>query len=326
MTTDLLEERLRDLSFDTPDAGRVTARVLSRRHEKRASRAPRFAAMVAALLLIVVGVIYFVPAADLALANVPVAGDALHDAGLVGARDRITYVGTETTSSGYRLKLVAAYADSTRTVLLMHADPTAFMGGSFTELTDQFARTYRITGGSGNILTGDFSMQFEPLAWPDAITGARITLHMTELDTATLAGPGPRIAGTWTLPALIRVDQANALPIPAPADLGPAHFRFTSVTYTPATIAVDMVVSGVSPEELGRNVPGYGGNKGAPALMTFLIDPQGQVINGNGEESGDAFGSYHVRWLGFRLGGAGRYTIRVSLYGEGEFERVITIP
>ena len=326
MTTDLLEERLRDLPVEAPDAGRVTARVLSRRGSRRPIRVPRVAAAIAAFLVVMASVVYFAPAADLAVADVPVAGDLLHDAGLVGARDRITYVGQSARSSGYTLTLVGVYADSTRTVLLLHADPPLDVGfPTQLQLSDQFGRTYFWQGGVANLLNGDIALQFDHLAWPDEITGARLTLQVSSVRAASETGAGQAVSGSWTLTAAIRIDQARGLPLPAPADLGPAHFRFTAVTYTPATIAVEMEVTGVSPADLGRDIPGYGGKAG-PALQTYVIDPDGQVINGSGEASSDWTGGYRVRFLGFRQSGAGRYTIRVSYYGEGEFERVITIP
>src|SRR5712692_1907354 len=180
MTIGLLEERLQNLSVDTPDAGRVAALVLSRASRRRTRRLPRALGAGAATIALLVLVAYFVPAADLALANVPVAGEVLRYAGLVGAADRITAVGAVSTSSGYRLKLVAAYADSSRTVLLLNADPPIQPATSVT-LTDQFGRTYQWQNGTSDSNTGAWVMQFEGPAWPDSVTGARLTLHFSQL-------------------------------------------------------------------------------------------------------------------------------------------------
>ena len=311
MTIDRLEQRLKELDVETPDAGRITARVLARHGHVRRRRVPRFVTAPLALLLLVALVAYFVPAADLAVADrSPWSGDVLQWAGLVGASDRITSVNANATSSGYRLTLTGAYADSTRTVLLMHADPAIAVPGILPTLTDQFARTYHLRGGTSNTLTGDFVMEFEPLAWPASITGARITVHISQLESPSSS----YVNGSWELTAALGVDAARALPAPAPGDLGPAHVRFKSASYTPATIEVDIEVTGVSSEELSRIVPN--GLKGQPALLVELLDPNGQVVGG---------GLGGGQLVAYRTGG-GRYVVRISYYGYGSFERVLTIP
>lgn len=332
MTLDVLEERLRELDVDAPDAGRVAAKVLARHSRKRSLRIPRSVTVPAAVALLVVIVAYFVPAADLAVAEkAPWGGEVVQWAGLVGAKDRITVVDETANSSGVRVTLQGAYADATRTVLLMHTDPAAMPDGFSTSLTDQFARSYRLGGASANALTGDMALHFEALAFPDAITGARITLHMSRLETTPgqiVNGtwePSPRqvVTGTWELAAALGVDQARTLPAPAPADLGPAHFRFTSVTYTPATIDVEIEVTGVSSGELSRVIPN--GLKGEFALVVEIIDPNGDQIGGSLGASGDQSTS-RVQAEAYRESGPGRYLVRVSYYGYGSFDRTLNIP
>jgi hypothetical protein len=325
MTADLLEERLQKLSVATPDAGRVATRVLSRASKRQARRLPRVAAAGLATVALVVLIAYFVPAADTALASVPIAGDMLRDAGLVGAAGRITSVGSESSSSGYRLKLVGAYADSARTVLLLRADPPIDFSPTPIVVTDQFGRSYQFQNGSANLQTGDSVLQFEALAWPDAITGARITLHLSSVQTADQTGPGTVVAGTWTLPATLGVDEGTTLALPDPATLGPAHYRFTSVSYTPATVAIDMEVTGVSFSYLTLDIP-TGLGKPMPAFNIELIDPNGQIIDGSSTMSYDLLGRTQIHFKGFRLGAQGRYVLRVSYVGAGQFERVLTIP
>jgi hypothetical protein len=325
MTTDLLEERLQRLSVEAPDSGRVATRVLSRASRRQARRLPRVAAAGLATVALVALIGYFVPAADTALASVPIAGDMLRDAGLVGAAGRITSVGSESSSSGYRLKLVGAYADSARTVLLLHADPPIDFSPTPMVITDQFGRSYQFQNGTANLQTGDSVLQFEALAWPDAITGARITLHLSSVQSADQNGPGPAVPGTWTLPATLGLDEGTTLAPPSPATLGPAHYRFTSVSYTPATVAIDMEVTGVSFSYLTLEIPA-GLGKPMPAFNIDLIDPNGQVINGSSSMSDDLLGRTLIHFNGFRLGASGRYVLRVSYIGAGQFERVLTIP
>lgn len=325
MTAELLEERLRNLAVQTPDAGRVSARILAARANPSGPPMPRIALGAVAFVVLAALIAYFVPAADTAVADVPFAGEMLRDAGLVGARDRITMVNATSTSAGYTLKLAGAYADSSRTVLLLNSNPPSLPGfGNAVQLTDQFGRSYAYQGGVEDMRTGEETMQFEPLAWPDAITGARITLHVTSLQPPDATGIGPAVAGSWTLRASLGIDVAKALPLPASASLGPAHFTFTSVSYSPATIEVDMTVSGVTDADLSRVVPGNSG-KGSPALTVIMLDPSGQIINGTGG-SGGGLNATNIRFFGFRQSGPGNYTLRVGYYGYGTFERLIAVP
>jgi hypothetical protein len=329
MSTDLLEKRLKDLAVDVPDPGRVTARVLSRALQPQSHRVVRFLSVGVATVLLIALVGYFVPAAGTVAASTP-AGDLLRDAGLVGAKDRITWVGAADTSSGYRLQLVGAYADSTRTVLLLHSDPATLpMSASQIELTDQFGRHYRLRGAATNMLTGNASADFEPLAWPDAITGARITLHLSQIQA--LAKPYADgepvqlkdVRGSWTLHATLGVDETTALAVPAPASLGPAHFQFTSANYSSATVAVEADITGVTSEELNRRIAD--GLKGTPVFTADLIDPTGQLIGGIGSSTSNG-GPVHIRLVGYRLSGGGDYVLRIKYVGSGGFERVLKIP
>jgi hypothetical protein len=334
MSTDLLEKRLENLAVEIPDAGSVTARVLSRAPKPRSHRVRRFVSVGVATVLLSALVGYFVPAADTAVASTPV-GDLLREAGLVGAKDRITWVGSVATSSGYRLKLVGAYADSTRTVLLLHSDPPTLANDAFSiELTDQFGRHYQLRSSVTNMLTGNASADFEPLAWPDAITGARITLRVSQVQALVrpYADGEPvqlkDVRGSWTLLATLGVDETTALPLPAPATLGPSHFQFTSASYSAATLAVEMDVTGVTMDELQRRIPD--GLKGTPVFTADLIDPTGQSIGGQ-QSSGQSgtsqnIGPIHIRLLGYRFVGGGSYVIRIKYVGSGEFERVLKIP
>ena len=328
MSTDLLEKRLENLEVLVPDPGNVTARVLSRGPRTSSHRIRRFVAAGVATVLLIALVGYFVPAADTALASTP-AGDLLRDAGLVGAKDRITWVGASDTSSGIRLQLVGAYADSTRTVFLLHSDPPMIFGGAPVELTDQFGRHYYMHGARADTRTGNLSAEFDSLGWPDAITGARVTLHLTRVSALVRPyeeGRSPElkdVQGSWTLRATLGVDETTALPLPAPASLGPAHFQFRSVRYSAATVAIEMDVTGVTVDDLTRRIPD--GLKGTPVFTFDLIDPGGQVNGASGASRSNG-GAVYMQLLGYRLGGGGDYVVRIKYLGGGEFERVLRIP
>ena len=335
MSIDLLEERLQKLAVETPDAGRVTAHVLSRVAAPRRRRWPRIIALGVANVALLLLVAYFVPTADAVLADTPIAGDLLRDAGLVGAANRVTSVGMVATSSGFRVELVGAYADSTRTVLLLRTSPIAWLPPvSQSELTDQFGRSYHLQSAIGNGLTGSLVMTFEPPAWPDASTGARLTLHLTSLEPVTCVPPpsgdpagvvcnnGQPVAGTWTLKATVGVEEGTDLALPAPARLGLATYRFTAAHSTSATIAVEIDVTGVTAADLDRRIPD--GGKGTAVFNIELLGPTGDVVTDSYGLSDTPTG-VHVSLVGFRFA-PGDYRVRVSYLGSGEFERVLHVP
>jgi hypothetical protein len=338
-TSDALERRLTDLEVEVPDAGRVSARVLSQARKPQRRQLPRVLGLGVATLLIVSAFLYFVPAADAVLADAPVAGDLLRDAGLVGAGNRVTAVGAVSESSGVRLELVGAYADSTRTVLLIRAHPAIHPLGSKifdVTLTDQFGRSSFNGSGTSNSMTGDVVATFDALAWPDAITGARITLKVAGVTLACASAAfcnesfsGTYVTGSWTLPAIIGVDEGTVLALPAAGQLGSANFRFTSVIATPATIAVDIEVSGMSMMELGKTVDQSKG-KGGPALSVDLIGPDGasyNILGGGGGDVSEGLGSVRLHfWWPRDASSAGDYHLHVAYVGLGEFDRVVHIP
>jgi hypothetical protein len=337
MAVETLEQRLTDLALEVPDPDRVTARVLSNARIPRKSRLPRMLALVAAVLVIASAVLYFVPAADAALAGAPIAGNLLRDAGLVGAGNRVTSVGSVSTSAGYRLELIGAYADSTRTVLLIRANPAILPLGLDARVTDQFGRSYFIQSGQADSRTGEVIVQLGALAWPDAVTGARITLKVTDVVPACPSAsfcsdpqPGDAVSGSWALPAIIGMDEGTVLALPAPGRLGKANFRFTSVVATPATIAVDIEVTGMPMTELDRIVPVPGNAKGAPALNIDLVGPDGSSYNlrggGAGETTEDLTGVHLHIWWPRDASASGDYQLKIVYAGLGEIDRTLHIP
>jgi hypothetical protein len=334
MSTDSLEQRLTDLTFDAPDAGRITALVLSRRGRPKRRQLSRFVALGVATVVIAAAVLYFIPNADAALAGTPVAGDLLRDAGLVGAGNRVTAVGAVSNSAGFRLELIGAYADSTRTVLLLRSEPAILPLGFTASLTDQFGRTYSASSGQGDSRTGEVIAQFDALGWPDALTGARVTLTVTGVQRACPSAPfcqdavsGPYVPGSWTLPAIIGVDEGTVLALPSAGRIGGGTFRFTSVVSTPATIAVDIEVTGMSMTDIGKTVPDKG--KERPVFTVDLVGPNGSMdmTGGGGANYSQDPGGVHLHfWWPRSASSAGDYTLRIVYEGIGEIDRVIQVP
>jgi hypothetical protein len=316
MTAYTLDERLRGMVLETPDPSRVTAHVLH-----RLSRRPRwpfrFALAPLAVVVLCVAVAYFVPSAGTVIARVPGAG------GVLGVNGHITSVGSSATSSGYTLTLVGAYADSTRTVLQLHSSPAIAFIGPDARITDQFGRSYTSTNSSSNLLAGDLTAQFQPLAWPDGLTGARITLEVDELATTVDPRAGA-VKGTWKMYATLGVDEGTSMVPPAGGTLGSAHFTFTSVTYTPATIAIELDMTGVTSGDLGREVSN-GAAKPSPAFQIDVLDTNGMVVTNNTEVDDGLFGVSHVHLIASRNdGGHAVYTVRVTYMGQS-FDRTLTV-
>jgi hypothetical protein len=337
MNADALEQRLTGLVIETPDAGRITARVLSLGRKPRRRQLVRALALGVATLLIATAVLYFVPAADATLADAPIAGDLLRDAGLAGAGNRVTAVGAVSESSGIRLQLIGAYADSTRTVLLIRSNPAVLPLGARVfdaQLTDQFGRSYFSGSGQSDSRTGQIVMTFDALAWPDALTGARITLKVSGVERACASAAfcsdsksGPYVSGAWTLPAIIGIDEGTVLALPAPGRLGNGNFRFTSVVSTPATIAVDIEVAGMSMTDFGKTVPGKG--KERPLFTVDLVGPNGSMdmAGGGGSSfSQDLVGVHLHFWWPRSASSAGEYRLRIVYEGVGEIDRVLHVP
>ena len=332
MTIDALEQRLTDLAFDRPDAGRVTARVLSLARKRRRPAVARLGALAAATLLIAAAVVYFVPAADAVLADTPIAGDLLRSAGLTGAGNRVTAVGAVASSSGFRLQLVGAYADSTRTVLLLRANPAILPLGPPSldpQLSDQFGRTYHVQSELTDSRTGQVIIEFEALAWPDALTDARIALNVTALKRACASAQfctdpvssEPMVRGSWTLRATVGVDESTSLALPAPAHLGPATFNFTSVRSSLATIGIEMSVKGATFDDLQQRVAD--GRKGTPVFTIDLFAPNGDTATASYSLGEDQRGPL-IQFLGYRFG-PGNYRLHISYRGS-DVDRLLMVP
>lgn len=316
MTTDTLEERLRSMVLDAPDAGRMTARVLSAPASTR-RRSLRIALAPLALVVLCAAIAYFVPSAGTVVAKVPVA------AGMLGVNAHITTVGSSATSSGYTLTLVSAYADSTRTVIQLHTSPAAAFLGPDTHMTDQFGRSYTSSNSSSSLLTGDMTVQFQPLAWPDGLTGARITLQVNELDLGVDSRNGV-VPGSWKMYATLGVDEGTSVAVPPSGAVGSAHFTFTSVIYTPASIEIDMDMTGISDQELSRPVPN-GTAKPTPALSIDVLDASGTIVTNNIEVDDGFLGVSHVHLIANRDDtGHGIYTVRITYLGRS-FDRAVTV-
>ena len=123
------------------------------------------------------------------------------------------------------------------------------------------------------------------------------------------------------------MDEGTVLALPAPARLGSANFRFTSVVSTPATIGVDIEVTGISYADLLKIIPD--GRKGTPAFSVDLIAPDGSMnmAGGGSADFSEDLTGVHLRFTWPRgASSAGDYRLQIAYLGRGEFDRVLHIP
>jgi hypothetical protein len=97
-------------------------------------------------------------------------------------------------------------------------------------------------------------------------------------------------------------------------NLGRARLTFKSLVYTPGSVALDLDVTGISPEDIDFRLPDNNNPKGAPAFTLDVLGPDGNSILGTSSEEQSWFGPVHVHVLGNRHG-SGRYSVVASYLG-----------
>jgi hypothetical protein len=328
-----LEERLTDL--DVPLPATFVPRVLAQaeKQEVRKARRPLWltAAMAAlALLGFLAGSLYAAPRFADALAGAPLIGGAttglLWSIGLAPLNNRLTAINDVATSSGYRVQLIAGYADATQTVLVLRTEPPADLFDT-SVLTDQFGRSLRPSGGVFDSRTGNTVISFAGLPWGDSFLGARLTLHVSALQLR-VEGPTINVQGDWKLHATLAVEPGQKLrPLPTDGRLGATTFHFTSIVKSGPSLQVDMQVQGPLASHLtdavGQDIPNV--SKPHPAFDVRLLDANGTAVQGLSGEMSNGLGSVTSRWR-WLVTAPGRYRLIVSFEGVGQFEREIDVP
>jgi hypothetical protein len=320
---DRLAGRLADLEIAVPD--RFVERVLARSATRATRRPVRLALAIPLAGLVVAasvaGGAYFAPRFGEAVADAPVmggpAGALLRDAGLLQVSSRVATFTEAAASSGYQIKLLAGYADPTRTVLLLQVAPSSagllFSAPGSVVLSDQFGQRYQLRGGVADASRGVEALQFEPVGHLASAVGARLTLHVMELGRLE----APAVRGDWTLHAVLLVEPARSLPVPRPEGLGAVRVAFEDVRVAPGAVEVRLRVAGASAGGLGRTVPDA--LKGHPAFHMALSYPDGTDAQPVWTEIGSN-GEVTALWLRAE---PGPYRLTVSFEGVGQFERVL---
>jgi hypothetical protein len=328
-----LEERLTNLDMPLPAA--IVPHVLVRAEERFVRPARRSVWLTAALAAVVVlallaGSLYAAPRFADALAGAPVVGGPtralLQSVGLAPLNNRLTAINEVATSSGYRVTLVAGYADATQTVLVLRVEPPAALFDT-AALTDQFGRSLRPRSGVSDGLTGNTVIAFASLPFGDSLLGARLTLHVFALQPG-LQPPTSMVHGNWNLHATLAVEPAHDIkPLPADGRLATTTFHFTSIVRSGPSLQVDMQVMGPLASHLtdvvGPSIPNV--SKPHPAFDVRLVDAGGVDVPGLSSEMSSGLGSETGSWR-WLVTEPGRYRLLVSFEGVGQFERPIDVP
>jgi len=328
-----LEERLTGLLIPLPAT--VVPRVLAQARKRNVgtTRRPPWLAPVAAVFLVLgflAGSLYAAPRFADALAGAPLIGGPtaalLRSIGLAPLNNRLTTINDVATSSGYRVTLIAGYADATQTVLVLRVEPAADLFET-SVLTDQFGRSLRPSNGVFDSSTGNSVISFAGLPWGDSLLGARLTLHASALQL-NLGGPVTTVPGNWNLHAILAVEPGQHLtPLPADGRLGATTFHVSSLVRSGPSLQVDMRVEGPLASHLtdlvGPAIPNV--SKPHPVFDVRLLDARGVDVQSLSSEMSSGLGSEngHWRWL---VTTPGRYRLVVSFEGVGQFERTIDVP
>ena len=317
---DQLAQRLRAIPLDHPRPEVITSRVLGAAARPAPSRVLPRLAIAAAILVAAVpvawGALYFSPATAAALADASgpggFSGEILDNFGL-GA-ENITAQNSSATSSGYRVQLVGAYADSIRTVVLLKMDPPGFSGTAM--LTDQFGTTYHLSNGEGNLLTGDQVLSFEPASWLASVTGMRFTLTFNQVSLLV----GTNVAGSWTVKGVVLLKTGKMLHAPSSGSLGSGTVAFTEVRYVGRVLSIQADVRGVSLDE-----PQVKQTKPTPRFQVELAPTDGRPGKPANSFDWSTSGDVTKLQLLFVNVDPGTYYLILSLAGEGELQRTLVV-
>ena len=313
-----LEERLTGLLIPLPAT--VVPRVLAqaRKQNVGTARRPPWLAPVAAVFLVLgflAGSLYAAPRFADALASAPLIGGPtaalLRSIGLAPLNNRLTAINDVATSSGYRVTLIAGYADATQTVLVLRVEPPADLFET-SVLTDQFGRSLRPRNGVFDSSTGNSVISFAG----EVRLVESLALWIVE------------DAELNVLHAILAVEPGQHLtPLPADGRLGATTFHVSSLVRSGPSLQVDMRVEGPLASHLtdlvGPAIPNV--SKPHPVFDVRLLDARGVDVQSLSSEMSSGLGSEngHWRWL---VTTPGRYRLVVSFEGVGQFERTIDVP
>jgi hypothetical protein len=348
-----LHTRLRSLRIEPPED--LAARALARRRQasgpyrSASRRSLRIAIAVAAMALAFASNLpaaYLFPRYGEALANAQVIGavsrPVLRAAGLAEAQ--LTAADEVAVSGTHSLHLIAAYADTYRTVLLVEVDgqpmqldrkplpPPTGLAIAELRLTDQFGHVYQDSRPS------PFSpLEFGPLAGLAGAQGARLTLHVTRLERTAIGSvrPSAVIDGDWTLRATVFQQPSRVLAVPVPGSIDDTRYTVTYVHLSSSLLQLRVRVTGSAVKKWDALRP-PGPQADAAAQRAFgerlghlvstyysavLVSPDGtQPEMRSGDFGGDQINSSYI------ITSPGTYHLRIGSPATGVYDAPIIVP
>lgn len=345
-----LDARLRAIEIPVPSGLAARALAQAGRRAPRSLVGGKFRRrLVVSLALITVlfggnmTAAYFLPRYSEALAGAylvgAISGPVLRAAGLADAQ--LTSANDTVVSAGHSLRLVAAYADTDRTIIFVEIDgqplqvvseaqpPTGALAIGDVQVSDQFGHQYAPVAGAHSVFD---PIEVEPLVWPASAQGARLTIQVANIEP--LSGPHQLIAGSWTLHVTLFQQTAERLPLPPSGSIAGTHYAFTAVHLSSALLQIHIGVSGDAAnkldqanasrptdaagqrargEEIGRIMSGY--------FKATLIAPDGLIVSPRSWDAGDG-------WINATYPGVGPGTYHV-LIGDptvGVYDSTIVVP
>ena len=254
----------------SPQAGAVAARLAARlRHgalesSRRTQQIQRLrirstAALVALAVVVAANVaaVRLLPTYAQAVAHAPLVSDlprpVLQLAGLTEAQ--VTRVAVSATASGHTVTLLAASADSARTVVIIQVDgldspPVKSAAGYQLDatLTDQYGKAYQRIGGQG----GD--LWFSPLSGAATHGTAALTLRVQSLDMWPAIAPdaafrppssgSKQVRGDWVVGTTVTRRAGVPVALPSTKTVAGVTYTVTSIRISGTEVTIDWKVTG----------------------------------------------------------------------------------
>jgi hypothetical protein len=252
----------------------------------------------------------------------PLPARDLEAAGLTRVADLVMPLQVSSTDNDRTIALIAAYADTARTVLLFRESPD--MGVPNARVNDEqgLINASSSAGPVRSPVRGDYYVALDGGAHPGADGLAHLAISITDLTPWTPAGGS--VSGNWAFNATLNVQPGEALAAPSQFRLGALKVTVETLELTPAVVHLQTVVNGSSPEALMG--PGRGAfvelvdAAGKPVTVlgygAGITVPKGQVDPMNyqnsrmvGEWLRPAAGTYRLRFQG----GGGRFEIAIVI-------------
>jgi hypothetical protein len=263
------------------------------------------------------------PSYATALAKAPLvggfAGPLLRAAGLTTAQ--LTPASSKATSHGHTLAVVAGFADTTRTVVVIQVDgkntpigktvagyvaASGMYHGHLTDptLRDQYGHSYDIAGGVGQDLF------FGPLVGKAAYGPVRLTLLVPTINfyAATRVGTphkGRTVNGDWIVSLTLTQHPAVTIPSPAPVKVGDITYTIKSIQVSGTLVSVYWRASGgieiASLYQQTRQPGGPNTSPGSPFTTLSNRLFSASIVNSSGSQARTSGGSSGITFASANL-------------------------